>query len=144
MPALDNESKTAETAVDISDDTVTSTTAVNVGRAGFPPGATCVVQVSALSAVNFAGEEVYAYFEYTTDNSTWRRGGATQLQADASGVPLQLKEMPVTLDRVVEQHAPADLDWRVTVELSNTVNSADDFNFIGFLNHRTGQIALQD
>jgi hypothetical protein len=105
--------------------------------------------VTEASAANFnAGSTrtAWADFEYCTDNSTWRKGGSVSFECDASGLPKQIREMAVTLDRVPEQHASDDLDWRVTFNLSANfaATNADNFSFQAYLGKRTGQTALQD
>lgn len=143
MPALDFINKTVEQDVDISTDILTSSAAVNMGKAGLSKGLYCTVFVTAASVADMASGQVRAYFEYTTDNgTTWHRAGTGEFAAGAAGIPLQMITFPVELDIVPEQNDGDDIDWRVSVDIGVTEASADDFSFQAYLAGQTGKTGL--
>lgn len=146
MPAFDNDVKTATVIHDISANVTQASAAVNLGRVGFPEGLTLVVHVTEASLQDFSANGVEVYLEYTTDNgTTYRRAGGLSLEATASGVPTQLKQAPVGfIDIDPEQHAEADIDFRVVSDIGAVIANADDFSWIAYLTGRMGFPSEQD
>jgi hypothetical protein len=133
--------RTALTSHDISASATASAVGIALGRTGLVEGLTCSVSVgeSDVSAVAFPNP-IRCYFEYTTDGgSTWRRGGAGTILNPATK---RIISFPVGFaDIVPEQNTDANIQWRVTMDITAVIASADDYDFRGYLSGPTNFVA---